>query len=102
VAPAQRFCGYCGTSLSRVAQKYPVPARPSWNKPIPEKMQFSGDRSIPENFKGFTGSKQRQIQPVNNIINQKRLISAGRTAMPLRREIFKLLSSLMEKQGRNN
>jgi hypothetical protein len=90
VAPMQKFCGHCGTKLQ--------PAQ--WNstdtRPMPA--------SCPTDF---AGPQMHDRQPQNMRIKDgarqiKKTMPPGKNTRPMRREILKLLSSLVESQSIHN
>jgi len=86
----QKFCGHCGTRLQppqwnpAEAPSLPVPCRPECLNPHLHKRQ-------PQNLRIKDAARQ-----------VKDTVPPSKNTRPLRREILKLLSSLIEQQSVNN
>jgi hypothetical protein len=90
VAPMQKFCGHCGTKLQ--------PAQ--WNCTDTRPMPAPGQAD-------FTGPRMQDRQPRNiRIKDASRQVNTtmppGKNTRPMRREILKLLSNLVESQSVHN
>jgi hypothetical protein len=90
VAPMQKFCGHCGTRLQ--------PAQWNCTDTRPMTAPYQTD---------FAGPVMHDRQPQNlRIKDAARQVNAttppGKNTRPMRREILKMLSSLVESQSVHN
>lgn len=90
VAPMQRFCGHCGTKL-QPAQWNDVDTRPL---PVPYQTDFAGPQ-----MHGHQPQNTRMEDAAGEV---NATMPSGKNTKPIRREILKLLSSLVESQSVHN